>query len=82
MSRTVAVAVGIGAGCLVGMQAPVNARLGKAVGSVQAATFSFLVGTALLLAIAAFVKAGWVSWATSAGLPGGRSWAACWAPST
>jgi transporter family-2 protein len=58
MSRTLAVAVGIGAGCLVGMQAPVNARLGKAVGSVQAATFSFLVGTALLLVIAAFVNGG------------------------
>jgi len=34
------------------MQAPVNSRLGKSVGSVQAATFSFLVGTAALVAIA------------------------------
>ncbi len=58
MSRALAVAVGVGAGCLVGMQAPINSRLGKSVGSVQAATFSFLVGTALLLVISAFVNGG------------------------
>lgn len=58
MSRALAVGVGVGAGCLVGMQAPVNSRLGRSVGSVQAASFSFLVGTALLLVIAAFVNGG------------------------
>jgi transporter family-2 protein len=58
MSRAAAVAVGVAAGCLVGMQAPVNARLGKSVGSVQAASFSFLVGTVVLLVIAAFVNGG------------------------
>ena len=58
MSRTLAVFLGVGAGCLVGMQAPINSRLGKTVGSVQAATFSFLVGTALLLLIASFVNGG------------------------
>lgn len=58
MSRGLAVAVGVGAGCVVGMQAPINSRLGKTVGSLQAATFSFLVGTALLLLIAAFVRGG------------------------
>jgi transporter family-2 protein len=58
MSRSLAVLVGIGAGCLVGMQAPINSRLGKTVGSLQAASFSFLVGTAVLLAIAAFVRGG------------------------
>ena len=58
MSRGIAVLVGIGAGCLVGMQAPINSRLGKTVGSVQAASFSFLVGTAVLLVIAAFVRGG------------------------
>lgn len=50
--------MGIGAGCLVGMQAPINSRLGKSVGSIQAASFSFLVGTAVLLLIAAFVRGG------------------------
>jgi bacterial/archaeal transporter family-2 protein len=58
VSRGVAVLVGIAAGCLVGMQAPINARLGKSVGNIQAATFSFLVGTVVLLAIAAFVNGG------------------------
>jgi transporter family-2 protein len=58
LSRGPAVVVGVGAGCLVGMQAPINSRLGKTVGSLQAATFSFLVGTALLLVIAAFVRGG------------------------
>jgi transporter family-2 protein len=58
VSRGLAVLVGVVAGCLVGMQAPINARLGKAVGSLQAATFSFLVGTAVLLLITAFVNGG------------------------
>src|ERR1700730_3569912 len=58
MSRGLAVLLGVGAGCLVGMQAPINSRLGKVVGSVQAATFSFLVGTAVLLLVAAFVRGG------------------------
>ncbi|TMK25843.1 MAG: DMT family transporter [Actinobacteria bacterium] len=58
MSRGLAVLLGVGAGCLVGMQAPINSRLGKAVGSVQAATFSFLVGTAVLLVVAVFVRGG------------------------
>lgn len=58
MSRGLAVALGVGAGCLVGLQAPINARLGTVVGKVQAATFSFLVGTAVLLVVAAFVNGG------------------------
>ncbi|MGA2320789.1 MAG: DMT family transporter [Solirubrobacteraceae bacterium] len=58
MSRGLAVLVGVGAGALVGMQAPINSRLGKAVGSVQAAGFSFLAGTVVLLLIAAVVNGG------------------------
>jgi bacterial/archaeal transporter family-2 protein len=58
VSRGLAVLLGVGAGCLVGMQAPINSRLGKAVGDVQAATFSFLVGTAALVLLAAFVRGG------------------------
>ena len=58
MSRGVAVLLGVGAGCLVGMQAPINSRLGREVGSVQAASFSFLVGTAALLLISLFVRGG------------------------
>jgi transporter family-2 protein len=59
VSKGVAVLLGVLAGGLVGMQAPINSRLGKSIGTIQAATFSFLVGTALLLAIAAFAKGGW-----------------------
>jgi transporter family-2 protein len=58
MSRGLAVLLGVGAGCLVGMQAPINSRLGKALGDVQAATFSFLIGTAALVLVAAFVRGG------------------------
>jgi bacterial/archaeal transporter family-2 protein len=58
VSRGLAVLLGVGAGCLVGMQAPINARLGRALGTVQAATFSFLVGTAVLLLLATFVRGG------------------------
>lgn len=58
MSRGVAVLLVAAAGCLVGMQAPVNARLGRSVGSLQAAAFSFVVGTVALLVIVAFAKGG------------------------
>jgi transporter family-2 protein len=61
MSRTLAVLLGAGAGCLVGMQAPINSRLGRSVGSIQAAGVSFLVGTIALLAIATFANGGLVS---------------------
>jgi len=40
------------------MQAPVNSRLGRVIGSVPAASFSFLVGTAALLLITSFVGGG------------------------
>jgi transporter family-2 protein len=58
MSRGLAVLVGVGAGCLVGMQAPINSRLGRAVGSLQAASFSFLVGTVALVSISYILRGG------------------------
>lgn len=58
MSRGLALLLGVGAGCLVGMQAPINSRLGKSVGSIEAATFSFLVGTAALLLILLVARGG------------------------
>jgi bacterial/archaeal transporter family-2 protein len=59
VSRALAVAVAVGAGCLVGLQAPINSRLGKVIGhDVQAATFSFLVGTAALVALSLVVRGG------------------------
>jgi len=52
VTRGLAVALAAIAGVLVGMQAPVNSRLGRALGSVQAATFSFVVGTVALALVA------------------------------
>jgi transporter family-2 protein len=42
------------AGMLVAMQPPINARLGKGVGTFAAATISFTVGTIALALVAAF----------------------------
>ncbi len=58
MTRGLAVALAAVAGVLVGMQAPVNSRLGKSVGSVQAATFSFIVGTIGLALVATLFYGG------------------------
>jgi bacterial/archaeal transporter family-2 protein len=58
MSRGVAVAVVALAGCLVGAQPPVNARLGREIGSLQAAAVSFIVGTIALVLIASLAKGG------------------------
>ena len=58
MSRGLAVLLGVGAGCLVGMQAPINSRLGKTVGSTEAATISFLVGTVALVLILLVARGG------------------------
>jgi bacterial/archaeal transporter family-2 protein len=58
VSRALAVLLGVGAGALVGLQAPINSRLGKTVGTIQAATFSFLVGTVALVLLASFWQGG------------------------
>lgn len=52
MGRTLAVALTAFAGCLVALQAPVNSRLGKTVGTFQAASVSFAIGLAVLVLIA------------------------------
>ena len=76
MSRGLALLLGIGAGALVGMQAPVNSRLGRSVGSVQAASVSFLVGTVALLLVVAVTHGGLENFAHAGRAPGGRSSAA------
>jgi transporter family-2 protein len=58
VSRTLAVFAAALGGGLAGMQAPINSRLGRTVGSIQAATFSFLVGTIALLVIASLASGG------------------------
>jgi bacterial/archaeal transporter family-2 protein len=62
VSKTVAVLIGVGAGCLVGMQAPINSRLGRTVGGVQAASFSFLIGTVALVSLTFVLRGGLGSW--------------------
>jgi transporter family-2 protein len=69
MSRGLALVLGVGAGVLVGMQAPVNARLGRAVGGVQAASISFLVGTVALLAAVSLAHGGFAGYAKAGGVP-------------
>jgi transporter family-2 protein len=48
-----AIALTAGAGGLVAMQAPINGVLGKTAGKLAAASISFLIGTAILVAITA-----------------------------
>ncbi len=58
MGRGLAAGLSLGAGVLVAMQAPINARLGRALGPFQAASVSFLVGLLLLVALAAVTGGG------------------------
>ena len=58
MSRTLAVLLAVAAGCFVGLQAPVNARLGRQVGSLQAATISFVIGALVLVVVAGLSSGG------------------------
>jgi len=58
VSRTLALVLAIAAGCFVGLQAPVNARLGRQLGSLQAATVSFTIGTIVLIVVAGLSSGG------------------------
>jgi len=58
MDRSVAVLLTAVVGGGVALQAPINSYLGKHVGTFQAAFVSFVVGTAVLLVIAALAKGG------------------------
>lgn len=64
MSRALAVLLVAVAGLLVGMQPPANARLGRSIGNVQAATFSFVVGTIALALLALLFYGGLGSFAS------------------
>ena len=52
MTRTSAVALTALAGSLVALQAPINSRLGKGIGTFQAAAVSFFVGLTVLVVVA------------------------------
>lgn len=69
MDKGAAVALTAVAGGLVALQAPINSGLGKAVGTWAAASISFIVGTAVLLLIAAFNTS-----SIHLGEAGGLSW--------
>jgi transporter family-2 protein len=69
VSRTLALLLAIAAGCFVGLQAPVNARLGRQVGSLQAAGVSFLIGTVVLLLVAGLSSGGLPSVASASRAP-------------
>jgi transporter family-2 protein len=58
VDRWLAVALTISVGALVGLQAPVNSQLGRAVGTLQGAFLSFLIGALLLAALAALARGG------------------------
>jgi transporter family-2 protein len=58
VSRGLAVLLAAVAGTFVGLQAPVNARLARQIGSLQAATVSFLIGTLLLVLVASASSGG------------------------
>jgi transporter family-2 protein len=58
VNRGLAILLAVAAGCFVGLQAPVNARLGKQVGSLQAATVSFTIGTLALILVASLSNGG------------------------
>jgi transporter family-2 protein len=58
VTKTLAVAVTAGAGTLVALQAPVNSRLGKGVGTLPAAVFSFALGLLVLVVIALLASGG------------------------
>ena len=66
MTRGLAVLLAAAAGIFVGLQAPVNSRLGREIGSLQAATVSFTVGL-LALIIVASLSSGGISGVTNAG---------------
>jgi transporter family-2 protein len=58
VSRPLAILLAVAAGCFVGLQAPVNARLGREVGNLQAAAISFTVGTLALVLVASLSNGG------------------------
>ncbi len=53
MDRTLALFLTVAAGGLIALQAPINGRFGRTIGSLPAASVSFALGLAVLLAIVA-----------------------------
>jgi transporter family-2 protein len=58
MDRGAAITLTALTGGLIALQAPINSNLGKSIGTFQAALVSFLLGTVVLLVLAALGKGG------------------------
>jgi transporter family-2 protein len=58
VDRGVAVVLTAVVGGMVALQSPINSQLGKAIGTFQAAFFSFLTGTIILAVIAGLARGG------------------------
>ena len=69
-AKAIAVLATAGAGGLVALQAPINSALGKAVGSLPAASFSFAIGLVALVGITFIAGEGF----GQIGEIGGLSW--------
>ena len=69
MDRGVALVLTAAVGGLVALQAPINAQLGRTVGSWQAAAVSFTSGTVLLVAIVLVAGGGFGEVGEARGLP-------------
>jgi transporter family-2 protein len=69
MDRGLAVALTAACGGLIAMQAPINSRLGRAVGTWQSALISFAVGTLLLALIVAVASGGFARIAEARRVP-------------
>jgi transporter family-2 protein len=69
VSRSLAIVLASLGGVFVGLQAPINARLGKQIGAAQAATVSFLVGTVALVAFTALSSKGLGAIGKTRGVP-------------
>ena len=69
MDKWLAVIITVFAGSLVAMQAPINSMLGKSVGTFAAASVSFAIGLALLVAIALVAGGGFGEVGAAGDLP-------------
>jgi transporter family-2 protein len=58
MDKAPAVLIMVAAGGFIALQAPINATLGRSIGTFAAATVSFAIGTAALIAITLLVGGG------------------------
>jgi transporter family-2 protein len=70
ISRTLAITLCVCAGGLMATQANVNGRLGRGVGTLQAASISFGVGLVVVLALTVLFGGGFGSIGKAASLPG------------